>query len=131
LLKKIRLNPNLYQDKRCNCKRIRVYSKELFNIISKDINLIKRSKDFKLGYVSGMIDSEGHVNKKKSYIMIVSTDEKTLNKCSEILSEIKVSSNISKRVLSKKDKLFSYRMYVSVNFKNKAHLSIKTNRLQS
>jgi len=129
LLYKIGLKANLYQDKRYNCKRIRVYSKNLFNIIDKNMDLSKETKDFKLGYVSGMIDSEGHVNRKKSYIMIVSTDKKTLGKCANILSEINISSSINKRVLNEKDKLFSYRMYISVNFKNKAHLSIKAGKL--
>jgi len=131
LLEKIELNPNKYLDKRYNCIRVRVYSKELFEILKKNVALENRNKKFKLGFISGMIDSEGHVNKEKLYIMIVSTDKKTLEKCSEILSNMGLSSNVSKRTLSKKDKKFSYRIYVPVSFKNKAHLSIKTKRLQS
>lgn len=131
LLKKIKLNPNLYQDKRYNCKRIRVYSKELFEIISKNINLSDKLDDFKLGFVSGLIDSEGHVNKKKSYIMIVNTNEDILDKCKKFLEEIGIESSINKRLQSRKDKLDSYRMYVSVKFKRLKNLSIKTKRLWS
>lgn len=130
LLKKIGLKPNLYQDKRFNCKRVRVYSKNLFNIIKKDINLKKNSKSFNLGFVSGLIDSEGHVNKKKSYIMIINTNKKVLEGCEKFLKSIGLSSTVNKRVLSKKDKLTSYRMYISVNFKKSSHLSVKTLRLQ-
>ena len=68
-MEKINLKPNLYQDKRYNCKRIRVYSKDLFNLLHKDISSLNKSKDFGIGYVSGLIDSEGYVNKEKSFIM--------------------------------------------------------------
>ena len=37
LLKRIDINPNIYQDKRYNCKRIRVYSEELFKVLNKNI----------------------------------------------------------------------------------------------
>ena len=125
LLSKIGLKANLYQDKRYNCKRIRVYSKNLFNIIGKDIGLSKETKDFKLGYVSGMIDSEGHVNRKKSYIMIVNTNKRILDSCKHFLSSIGINSSISKRKPSEKDVLDSYRMYISVSFKRLNHLSVK------
>ena len=129
LLDKIGVKPSLYQDKRYNCKRIRIYSKELFNIIEKNINLKNKSKEFSMGFVSGLIDSEGHVNSKKDYIMVVNTNKKILDKCKEFLDEMAVKSSISKRKQSRKDKLDSYRMYVSVSFKNKPNLSVKTKRL--
>ncbi|MBU3926124.1 LAGLIDADG family homing endonuclease [Patescibacteria group bacterium] len=129
LLSKIGLKPNLYQDKRYNCKRIRVYSKQLFEILKRNINLQNKTKDFNLGFVSGLIDSEGHVRKDKSYIMIITTNKRVLEDCERYLNKVKIDSNISKRILSIKDKCFSYRMYVSVKFKNLLHLSIKTKRL--
>ena len=123
LLKKIGLNPNEYKDKRYNCKRVRVYSKELFNLIKKDVSL--KNKDFNLGFVSGLIDAEGYVHKKKSYIMVINTNLKILKKCKSFLEVIGVSSSINQRKPSEKDKLPSYRMYISVNFKRLKHLSIK------
>lgn len=129
LLEKIGFKPNLYQDKRYKCKRIRVYSKKLFEIMDKNIDHTNKSREFKIGFVSGIIDSEGHVNSKKSYIMIVNTNKDLLDKCKEFLKEININSSISKRLPSKKDKLDSYRMYVSVNFRNIPHLSTKTDRL--
>ena len=125
LLRKINLKPNLYQDKRYNCKRIRVYSKELFNLLHKDIKLKNETKELKIGFVSGIIDSEGYYNEKKSDITVVNTNKKVLDKCKEILEELKVNASINKRILSKKDKLPSYRMCISVKFKNRSHLSIK------
>jgi len=130
LLERINLHPNLYQDKRFNCKRIRVYSKKLFGIIKKSISLKDKTKEFVIGFISGMIDSEGHCNKKKSYIVIINTNLKILNECQMFLRKIQVNSSISKRKPSSKDKLNSYRMYISVSFKNTPNLSIKTKRLQ-
>lgn len=130
LLRKIDLNPNIYQDKRCNCKRIRVYSKELFENICKGTSLNDKTKNFSLGFVSGLIDSEGHVNKNKSMIMIVNTDKSLLEKCKDFLENIGISSKISERKLYNKDKKISYRMYLSVKFKSTPHLSIKTQLLQ-
>ncbi len=129
ILKKIKLKPNLYQDKRCNCKRIRVYCKELFGFLEKKISLSDKTKEFNLGFVSGLIDSEGHVDKKKSYILIINTNKDILDKCEKFLREIEIGVSISKRKKSAKDKLESYRMYISVKFKNHSNLSIKTKRL--
>ncbi len=124
LLKKLQLNPNIYQDKRYNCKRIRVYSKDFFNIIQKNTKLNK-SKDFNIGFVSGMIDSEGYVNNEKSFIMIINTNKEILNECKNFLDRVNINSNISKRKPSGKGIKDSYRMYISVNFKRLNHLSIK------
>lgn len=125
ILKKMGLNPSLYQDKRCNCKRVRVYSKKLFYIIEKNVCLKDKSKKFIIGFVSGVIDAEAHVNKKKSYIMVVNTDYELLIRCQKFLKSINIESSISKRKPSEKEKLDSYRMYISVKFKKRPHLSLK------
>lgn len=125
LLNKIGLKSNLYQDKRCKCMRIRVYCKELFNILSKNIDLKNKSKDFSIGFISGLIDSEGHYNKDKSYIMIINTNKDVLDNSKKFLNRIKINSSINERILYKKDRKKSYRMYISVNFKRLNHLSIK------
>lgn len=129
LLRKLGFQPNLYLDKRFNCMRVRIYSKELFGILSKNISLIDRSNDFLLGYVSGMIDSEGYVSSEKHYIMIVNTNKKVLENCKNFLNKININSSISLRKPSIKDKKKSYRMFVSVSFKRVNHLSIKAGKL--
>ncbi len=125
LLRKIGLNPYLYKDKRYNCMKIRVYSKNLFKRIKKNISIETRNQDFNLGYISGLIDSEGYVNNKKFYILVINTNRDILKKSKNFLESINISSIISKRKTSSKDKLDSYRMYISVKFKKLNHLSIK------
>lgn len=129
LLKKLTLNPNEYNDKRYNCKRVRVYSKKLFNFIRKKLDITKKSNDFKLGFVSGLIDADGYVNHKKSTIMIVNTNKKLLQDCKEALDSLSVKSSLVKRKPCKKDKLNSYRMLISVSFKNLSHISNKIKRV--
>lgn len=130
LLKKLNLNPNIYQDKRYNCKRIRVYSKKLFGILNKNIKLKDKSKEFNMGFVSGLIDSEGYVHNKKSYIMVVNTNKRILEECKNFLKTININSSISKRKPSEKEKLDSYRMYISISFKRLNHLSVKVEKLK-
>lgn len=125
LLKEIGLNPSQYKDKRFNCIRVKAYSKKLFNLMNKRISLKDKNNDFNLGYVSGIIDSEGYVNQKKHTIEIVNTNKDLLDQCANFLDSINIGYNLSKRSKSIKDKKDSYRMYVSVSFKRLKHLSIK------
>jgi len=129
LLKKLGLNPNLYQDKRFKCKRIRIYSKKLFSVIQKKISLEDKSKGFNIGFISGLIDSEGYIHNKKSYIMVVNTNKVILNDCKKFLGSIGINSSINKRKPSKYEVLDSYRMYISVSFKRLNHLSVKVRNL--
>ena len=125
LLRKMDFRVQFYQDKRFDCKRIGVYSKELFNVIKKKISLKDKSEEFNIGFVSGLIDSEGNVNSKKSFIMVINTNKAILEECKNFLESIDIKSNISKRKPSKYEVLDSYRMYISVSFKRLNHLSIK------
>jgi len=130
LLRRIEARPSLYKDKRFNCIRIRVYSKGLFGILGRDVSFDGKSDDFKLGFVSGIIDSEGYVNALKFMIMVVNTNLSVLEMCRDFLSSIDIGCSISERKMSVKDKLKSYRMYVSVSFKRAKHLSIKAGYLK-
>jgi len=125
LLIKINTLPYLYQDKRYNCKRIRVYSKQLFGILNKNISIKDKNKEFCIGYCSGIIDSEGYVNYQKAYILIVNTKLEVLKNIKKFLKNEKIESSISKRKKYSKDKLPYYQMYISVKFKSIKHLSIK------
>ena len=97
-------------------------------MIDKNIKLGKNNSDFNLGYVSGLIDSEGHISIDKSYIMIVNTKKNVLDTCSISLKGMGINSSINKRKPSKMDKLDSYRMYISNKFINLNHASIKIDR---
>lgn len=130
LLKKIRTAPSLYKDKRFKCMRIRVYSKNLFEVMGKNISFRNKTNDFKLGFVSGIIDSEGYVNVSKFMIMVVSTNRSVLELCKNFLFSVGVSCSISLRKISVKNKLKSYKMYISVSFKRLNHLSIKAGKLK-
>jgi len=125
LLKKAGLNPSEYLDKRYNCKRIRVYNKEFFEIISKKLDISACSNEFNMGYVSGIIDSEGYVDSKRHYIVIVNTNRNMLYLCKDFLSKIGINSSINQRKKGIKDTLNAYRMYISVKFKRLNHISIK------
>jgi len=129
LLKKIELTPFFMKDKRFNCMRIRVNSKGLFIAINKNITLKDKNKEFKMGFISGLIDSEGYCNKIKSHLEIVNTNKKILEECKEFLDSLKISSKLRKRIFSKKDKKESYRILISVKFKRLNHLSIKAGKL--
>jgi hypothetical protein len=129
LLKKIGFSPNSYKDKRFNCLRIRLYSKSLYHLLIKSIELVNKSGDFSLGYISGLIDSEGHVNKSKNYILVINTNKKVLEQSKKFLKDFGIKSSISLRKKYRKDKKNSYRMYISVNFKSLNHVSIKAGNL--
>ena len=79
--------------------------------MNKNIKIKNKSKEFNRGYVSGLIDSEGYINKEKSYIMIINTNKEVLDNCKKFLDLIKINSTISERKLSEKDKKKSYRIY--------------------
>ena len=106
------------------------YSKFLFEIIKRNISLTNKTKEFKIGYISGIIDSEGYVNPKKYMLMVISTNLKMLEDCQNLLKSLKITSTISERKMSIKGKLKSYRMYISVSFKRLNHLSVKAGNLK-
>jgi len=45
-------------------------------LLKKDSSLNAESSNFQMGFISGIIDSEGHVDKIKSSISIVNTNKK-------------------------------------------------------
>jgi hypothetical protein len=126
ILKKMSLNAIITKDKRYNCNRIRVRSKDLFYYISK--MKFKNNNEFDLGLVSGLIDSDGYVNKKKSFIQIVNTNKQLLERIELILKKIDVNATLKKRVKSKKDKLDSYSLYISFKFIKTSNNSIKAQK---
>jgi len=126
LLKKIGCNPHIYQDKRYNCIRIRVKSKLFSEFIVRRKETF--DKDFILGFVSGLIDADGYVNFRKSYIQIINTDEALLIRTQKMLKFIGLSSSLRKKSISKKDKKSSYNLFITFKFVLMDSISLKVKR---
>jgi intein-encoded DNA endonuclease-like protein len=124
-LGKISLKPYLYKDKRYNCIRIRVRSKQFFEYVRNEIKCIRDNNDFNLGFISGLIDSDGHVNKEKRYIQFHNTDEDIMKVLKGRLDNIGLEGRIALRKRSKKDKKDSFRLYIPFKFVETKHISIK------
>lgn len=128
LIKKLGLNPLLLKDKRFECIRIRVNSKNLFNLINSELNDSIKDDDFSIGFVSGFLDAEGYVNDQKKIINIVNTNQNLINLVSDILDKRGIQNRVVLRKRSIKDKQNIYIIHISVNFKRLAHLSIKAGK---
>lgn len=126
LLKKMNLKPSVMKDKRFNCNKIRVYSKSFFQFVNKMLKY-DIGKDFKIGFLSGIIDADGYVS-TKSHIEIVNTNKNLMLKVRKFLNDFNLKVKISERTKSRKDKLPSYRIYVPIKFIKLKNISIKVNR---
>jgi hypothetical protein len=125
LLKKLNLNPIIYKDKRCKCNRIRIYSKQFFEFINHDFNRV--DKEFEIGFVSGIIDAEGNVNSKKSFIKVVNTDKELITKTERYLRDLGVKSTLSVRKYLNKDWSDLHSLNISNAFINIKNNSLKVN----
>jgi intein/homing endonuclease len=123
LLNRMELIVQRYLDKRFNCLRIRASSKELYNFIKGDI--FKENDDFKIGFISGFIDSDGYYNKKKSTLVITNSNIEKLKKTKRYLEDLKVSSSLNKKFKGPTYKIQPYNLYISVKFISIDHLSQK------
>jgi intein-encoded DNA endonuclease-like protein len=131
-LKKVLLkqgyNVFINKDKRGNWFVIKLYSQELYNYLY-NYELIKlnfETINFKIGFISGVIDAEGYI--RKSTIEVINTDLELLQTTQNILNELNIKSNLKKRIKSKKDKKDSYRLLVSTKIKTIKHNSQKVYR---
>ncbi|MDP3728509.1 MAG: LAGLIDADG family homing endonuclease [bacterium] len=117
------------KDKRGNWFVIKMYSKQLYSYLKeyKLQNLKRETKDFKIGFISGVIDAEAYVG--NSTIEVINTDLELLKITKQILNEINISSSLKKRVRSKKDTKDSFRLLVSTKIKKAKHISQKVLRL--
>jgi hypothetical protein len=123
LLRKLKLNVILYKDKRYECNRIRTYSKQFFEFINNYHG--KPDKEFKVGFISGMIDAEGSVSLKKSYITVVNTDKELLLKLRSYLYDLGINSTMSTKKQQNKNWSDLYLLNIS-----NAFISIKNNSLK-
>jgi intein-encoded DNA endonuclease-like protein len=125
LLRRMCLNPHLYADKRYNCIRIRVRSRRFFELMKAETRHIRDGTDFNLGVISGLIDSDGYVNKEKRYIQFQNTSIDIMGIMKRKLTSIGIESKIVERSLSKRDKKRSFRMYIPFKFMESDNISIK------
>jgi len=129
LLRKLELNPFLIKDKRFNCIKVKVNSKELHNFLNQDYNLFLNDKGFDIGFLSGFIDAEGSAN--KSSLCLTNTNLEIMKIASNILKLKGIDNKLSLRKKSIKDTKPIYSMYISVKFKSLDHISLKAERLHS
>jgi len=123
IIEKLELTVQLYQDKRFNCVRIRTYSKELYELIKK--NNFRETNSFKIGFISGFIDSDGYYNKKKSTLVIINTNLNKLKKAESYLNSLSISCSLKEKFKSKTYRQQPYNLFISVKFKSLNHLSQK------
>jgi len=128
LLKKASLNPILLKDKRCNCIRIRVNSKDFYKFLRSYKNLLNNI-DFKCGFISGLIDADGYVNFQKSFITIKNTKKQLLNLVKKSLKTMNINSTLSKKRKTNKNWSEIYELYISTKILNINNNSIKFNRI--
>jgi hypothetical protein len=129
LLRKLGTNPLFMKDKRFECMRIRVNSKNLFNWINQSFEKNLKNKEFALGFVSGFLDAEGYVNPKHSTLNIVNTDFEIMKTISKILKINRIPYRLSLKKALKNNWQKIYILHISVSFKRLSHLSIKAGKL--
>ena len=126
LLAKTKTNHSVMKDKRFKCLRLKINQKAFMDFVRS--NYYSDNHGFMKGFVSGIIDSEGYVNLKKSTITITNTDISLLNTCREYLRALGIRCAMKERVKSKKDKQKSYIIWIPVNFISLNTNSVKENR---
>ncbi|MFH1364757.1 MAG: LAGLIDADG family homing endonuclease [Candidatus Aenigmatarchaeota archaeon] len=124
IMNKLNLSCSIRKDKRFKCNRIRTRSKLLMEYLKTDK---KGNSSFEIGYLSGIIDSEGYVNHKKRVINIVNTDKYILDRCSKCLSKLNIDTILKRRKKSKKDVKKSYILYIPYKLKHISTNSVKVN----
>jgi len=127
MIKKTGLNASIIQDKRCNCSKIQIKSKEFKGFIEDRKNL-PLTNEAKIGFISGVIDAEGWVVPKKSTIGIVNTDRELISLCKNFLDDLGIKCSVKERAMYERDRLPSYRILLSSQFNRLNHLSQKIRR---
>ncbi|MGC9058833.1 MAG: LAGLIDADG family homing endonuclease [Candidatus Aenigmatarchaeota archaeon] len=131
ILKKIDSNPHIIKDKRFNCLKVKVSSKLFYEMILRLSANNPTNTDFKLGFISGIIDSDGYVNQAKRYIQITNTNKKLMEKIQIYLRTFNIESKITKKSRGMKDKLQRYSLYVPIKFLKIKNNSRKIKRMDS
>ena len=91
----------------------------------KIVNSKHISNEFKIGFISGFIDAEGHIDKKKGFVEVVNTKRKVMMLIKKYLKELGIDSSIKIKKKSWKSKKRTYRIYISLRFIEINNISLK------
>ena len=128
LLNKIDIRP--YEMHHHGCLIIRFNSKSFYQYIEKEISKISKNKnsDFYLGFISGLIDSDGYVC--KGDIVISNINKELIDMVRDFCCELDIKSKIWEQKNSCKGKTFDiWRVRISTRFKYEKHYSQKVIRV--
>ena len=129
LLRKLGYNVFVQKDKRYNCVKVKINSKELMYFIKQKIaELYTKTdfdKDYLLGLLSGFIDAEGYVG--NGNIVITQKDKKVLELFEKYCKIFEIRSRLWS-CRSYKTEGYIYRLAISTKFKLLPHNSIKVHR---
>jgi len=128
LLNKMKSNPYIMNKQ--GCFIIRVNSKQLYTYLKNELNNISQQKnnDFILGFISGFIDSDGHV----SYgdIVISNKNKKLIKIAENLCKKINIKTNLRNQNNLFERKVYNiWRLRISTSFKYEKHISKKINRI--
>ena len=132
LLKKVNIVPQIAKDPRYNVNRIRASSKMFFQFMQKEIAEFEAKGVsqieilFLLGFISGVIDSEGWVSRSHGTILITQKDDWLIRQVELICKRLNVGCTSKQRDNTSHNKI--WRTYVSTSFKYLTHVSQKVRR---
>ncbi|GEM_PF-1503420 len=131
LLNKLNLKHFEKKDKRYNCTRIRVNSKQFYNHIleTNNLELLNPAKEHLNGFLSGFIDAEGYVTKGE--ITITQQNKVVLDKIVEICNMLEIKTRKMWKFKNEKTPNEIWRLRISTDIKNYNHISTKIARIYS
>lgn len=130
ILTKMNLFAQIYKDSRYNVNKIRVSSRMFFEFMQKEIATFKvksvaSDKEFLLGTISGLIDSDGCVY--RGTILISQKDEWLIRQAEAICKLFKINCSLKQRDNTNGRKI--WRIYISTTFKYLPSVSKKMGRV--
>lgn len=128
LLREMTLNPFTVWAN--GCIDIRVNSKNFTTFLRKrekvsDFDL--RDREFFIGFLSGLIDSDGYV--EKGDIVVSMKNPEILRKVQKAAERFHIRSRLRKQIQTKPGGSEIWRLHVTTNFKRTNHLSRKIKRI--
>jgi LAGLIDADG-like domain len=128
LLTKCNLKINIRKDNRYKCNRLRIRSKIFYNFV-KTSSQIKANKDFMIGFISGMIDSDGEVILRNKTTRISNTNKKLIRKLIKYFKNLEIKVTVQKIAYKDKNWMDLYRILVPERFIKADNNSIKVKRM--
>ncbi len=132
ILTKMNLFTQISKDPRYNVNRIRISSRMFFEFLQKEVNAFETKgysadKDFLLGVISGLIDSDGCVY--YGTILIAQKNEGLIRQAESICKLFGVNCSLRQKDNTNGRKI--WRMYISTTFKYLPYVSKKMGRVYS